>query len=487
MNAENQASPATASAESEIVVIEVQTRVALVAGRFAPVIAPVLERECFSFSRRGPLGYSVRRRRVEHYAFDGGQFVFPAALVPRVRQHLERRGYGVALKDDVWWGHLRSADLRLLDDSELTVLEREYLAALAASPRGQIVLRRTADVARAVALMGRLFAKHSLFVVARDQRGVRSLVEQIAASSDRPVTSDSRLTWSHHPRMFVGTEKLFECASSSGFHIAVLADVESALAKITDMLTRDWRHGTWYAVLLRSDYERLRESEWFRLEAIFGPVIFPPGGGSQVPEISVAFLDGMQRPAGRREARGLERKRSQYWHDQTWNSMVAQLAKETASGRAPDGLAADLLPRRRPWVTVLVESTEHAQELQKRLPGWQLLTANSATSCLPEVGHRKIVTMTYAADVGIIGDVVIRADGGPDWPLGDALLTTQAAEPSERCLVIDFADCRDPRAASDTASRRAAYEQLNWQIAGFDEGVGNRLIEQPQRRRNRVR
>lgn len=461
MNPDRHNSSPTEAAE---VLIQLRTRTAVVSGAFEELLAPLLSSEQRRFSPGGRLGHQQRREHVAHYAIDEeGRVVFSAGLVARVQRHLEQQGYAIHVENGARWGHLEAADVDLVDNPDLTGAESRCLRALAAAPRGQILVRKAHDVAHSISLLAGLFSGHDIFVVARNRNCVRKLVEQIAASVDRPVTDDSRLTWSHRPRLFVGTEKLFEHVSSEAFQIVVFTDIQSALAKATVNLFKLWPHAAWYAVGLTGEHARLAEGEKLQLEEVFGPVIFEPERRKRVPDVNAVFVDCTELAAGSQQEHGLVRKRGRYWENEPWNSSVASVARGVASGGVPGGVPRELIAGKKPRTAVLVESSEHGQTLRKLLRGWKLLTVHSMTNCAPQVAHRQIATMTYAAEYGISADVLIRADGGPDWPLGDALAARTLCS-SESVLVIDFADERDQQAKIDTASRRAAYERRGWRI-----------------------
>jgi len=434
---------------------------AIADGAVRDLIVPLLEHTVRRFFLGGPQGCRHRPQVVRHYGMDDdGNLIFSAGLVRRIRRHLERHGYLVQVDNRTFWGHLHDADHSILDDPELSAEDVRLLSALAKEPRGQVLVRRTSELGRYIALFGRLFSNFNIDVVARNKNRVRQLVDQIGRHTDRPVTSDSRAVWSHNPRLFVGTMQLFHHSMAEGFHVLIFTDVESVLAARTANIPVVWQDGTWYAFL--ESHEGLSDYELFRLEEVCGPVIFAPIENQQVAKVNVSFA-GVHRTNDINALRGLARKRALYWHSPSWNGTIASMATTLACKGC------------RQTVSILVETTEHGRELLKWLPGWELLTANSFTSCIPAVDNQQIATFTYAEHWGIGTDVLIRADGGGGggggggWPLSTGF-PRWAQREDAAVLLIDFTDAAGATAVRDTQSRRAAYKQLGWDVVPVEGG-----------------
>lgn len=140
------------------------------------------------------------------------------------------------------------------------------------------------------------------------------------------------------------------------------------------------------------------------------------------------------------------------------------VAKAVAAGRTQEGVPTGLLPGNQPSVAILVEAAEHGKALVRLLPQWALRTIHTAAGAIPQLDHLEIATMRSAAVYGVSVDVLIRADGGPGWPLGDAICSRVVGS-SSRVLVLDFADRRDEQAVRDTQSRHTAYRELGWYVS----------------------
>ena len=149
-------------------------------------------------------------------------------------------------------------------------------------------------------------------------------------------------------------------------------------------------------------------------------------------------------------------------------SLVGKPSQERRIGKMPG----------RSRTAILVESQEHGKSLKRLLPSWKLRTIHVDTSCFPAIVGGEIATMTCAAAYGVSADVVIRADGGADWPLGDAISCRTILSPGD-ALLVDFADHRDKQARRDTASRRAAYQHRGWVIDEKENGAANQCATAP--------
>jgi len=447
-------------------------------GTIRDLIAPLLEHTAHRFIPGGPLGVQHKLDVVRHYDVnDDGRLIFSAGLVPRIHQHLEHHGYTVKVDNRTIWGHLHNADHQFLHEPDLTSDDVRLLTALAKEPRGQILARRFSDIGRHIALFARLFSDFNLYIVARNKNRVQQLVQGISQHADRPVTRDSRTTWSHNPRMFVGTMQLFHHSMSDGFHIVIFTDVESILATRTANLPEVWQDGTWYAFLEVG--AQLTDYQHFRLEEVCGPVIFAPTESNPPVKVNVVFLDINRNEPTTAPDKGLTRKRALFWHSESRNKIITKTAKALAR----NGISSRALQKagvtqtqdsrgqpRQQTVSILVESSEHGKELLKQLPRWELLTLNTEISCIPLVDHQQIATFAYAERWGIGTDILLRADGGSGWPLTGGF-PRRAEHQDDTVFLVDFNDAADETATRDTQSRRAAYEQLDWNVLTVDSGL----------------
>ena len=394
-----------------------------------------------------------------HFSVLEGKIVFAAGLVPLLSQKLEQQGYDIQVMDRTFYSHLHHADETILDDPELTPEEHKSLAKLNCTPRGQILLDHPSQTGRRIALLARLFHDRNILVVVRNTHEKKRIAAEIARHTDRPVTTNPKEAWSHHPRLLVLTLKLSENVGGDDFDILLYADTQSALSNSTQTLPLRFRDAISYA--FRAVQPTLHPTEEFKLQQVFGPVIYQRENPNPHPDVTVLFAEVADDEVPQSTDTGLARKRDQYWHNQCWNNAIIRVTQSAVAQGLPEGRSAP--SSEVSSVAIIVESTEHGRELMTRLHGWELRTMNDYTSCVPAVQHREIATFRYATTHHISADIVIRADGGPDWPLGDALVSNIRAT-QDRVTLIDFRDQRDKQSRQETESRRAAYQQVGWEI-----------------------
>jgi hypothetical protein len=189
----------------------------------------------------------------------------------------------------------------------------------------------------------------------------------------------------------------------------------------------------------------------------------------------VAFLPFQQdrQPIGKT---ALERKREAIWHNPDRNAYIVDLVRAIQSNdqqwlaRIPcwQTLASvnPLEEGEAYSVAVLVESPEHARELQRQMPDWNVLIAeNGSTIGWPDGQplHRVILTERAAQNLLLVDtDVLIRATGGQTpFPVREAR-HDQVAQ--EAMAILDIADEGCAQMHSDTRQRRADYVGHDWHV-----------------------
>ncbi len=147
-------------------------------------------------------------------------------------------------------------------------------------------------------------------------------------------------------------------------------------------------------------------------------------------------------------------------------------------------------------VGILAESVEHGLELRRHLPGWPLLTAETAVqeglspsdiarlSTMkgdPGLVHRDVIVTASAMPLAGRFNVLVRADAGVDLPAaGDGNLLGVAGVDDD-LVVIDFDDRNHPLARIWTRSRKAAYEAMGWNVVGGPQTTSKDRIQAPGR------
>jgi hypothetical protein len=199
--------------------------------------------------------------------------------------------------------------------------------------------------------------------------------------------------------------------------------------------------------------------------------------------VKVCFCRPVSFPAIRK-LEGLAYKRAAYWHNTARNQVISVLAASLAAGHLQPlwehGLLLDEpedlfeLLGHPPRVAVLVESLEHARELQRHLAGWTVCTTHTTQdnreisraaahpAAAMNAGH--IVTIAYAAQHGLAADFVVRANGGTGLPPIKNFPPPRKGEDNSAIYLIDFTDDFDSRTRREAISRQHAYQSRGWQL-----------------------
>jgi hypothetical protein len=237
---------------------------------------------------------------------------------------------------------------------------------------------------------------------------------------------------------------------------------------------------------IRTPGDRHWRRREFLLEGLLGPVL----GESARPATRVRVrLAHWRNDALACGEYGLEWKRRGLWHNARRNDAIAEIATSLADRDEPRlwtyGLSPDVPvigpgPSRRPRVTVVVESPEHARELARRLPGWRVLAGQPvrrpgrdgdgdrdgrrAVAENPGPPDRTIATLVGFRDLPRLeADVVLRADG-TRGPIG--LPGTSRGRRAGDIALVDLCDGFDDIAERATADRVADYLARGWEVTG---------------------
>jgi hypothetical protein len=449
-----------------------------VAHLLRPLLAPAVP----FFRQGGRRGHQRRQAITPCFEVDGtGGIVTLAGLVPRIVDHLQASGYAVHVCDETVWLTLKAAD-----DSRLAIAaghpeDQHLLRAVAASPRGQLLVRGEGDVARVIAAIGTLLPRARMLVVASTQREVQSVHRRLGRVADRPVTMDMAEAWRVANRLMVCTASLFTCASGDDWDVVIFCGAGAVLAQQSFRRALRLDDQLRYAIV--QSFQRLGPHARLQMEAACGPEIYRAGNpAAGAATVQVLFVPS---PASGIPTRGmyLAGKRLGIWCNDERNDVIAALATAIARGDTialeqwglrPASIAPHL-PRgnERASIVILVESTEHAQQLLGRLPGWEIKAAvpqNIGTKdapSLPPVAGKSIVTVLYAEQHGIDADIVIRGDGGSQWPLSQVVLQPQGQQDRDEVVIIDFVAASDGNDRGRLQQRARDYQRHGWKVGNI--------------------
>jgi hypothetical protein len=277
----------------------------------------------------------------------------------------------------------------------------------------------------------------------------------------------------------VGTLADFNLAASDDFDVVVFADALQALAPANAAAFGRLARQRVYGVLVGG--RRVAAAASLRLQAQFGPVLYsvPDPRGDAAP-VCVRWLPPpLTEPPG--NAAALLRKRTAYWGNGRRNDLVADVARGFAESDRGKLWASGLLLGQNDdvpavvggtSVTAVVESTDHARELLRRLPAWRLFAATTADAPAPPADpfawrplHRAVITLAAAEGVGDLHtDVVIWA--GMEYPPGLPGFPPRSTENGQTVTLVDFADDFDAAARAAVARRAREYAARGWEMVG---------------------
>jgi hypothetical protein len=278
----------------------------------------------------------------------------------------------------------------------------------------------------------------------------------------------------------------------------------TALLKIGIVPITHSPHARQFLLLPKST--RLAPSEWDRVHALFGfSELVLPEIGLRQREVTVLwrrFRDRQLVINGEQSALHLKQNGIQL--NKHRNQSIAKVAKllagDTLAGCSqtppPPRLAAI---RASTGIVVLVEGIDHATQLAKYLPGWQLVAHEeflraelhewerqvlSEPATFSTAKLRLIVTASGAGHVPWNAiDVVVRADGGvgaPPFRPEDLVVPAHCNRPLH---LVDFRDGHHQGLCRNTLSRQKAYEELGWFHVGRDSAHERARLFVKRRRR----
>jgi hypothetical protein len=465
----------------------------------ADAVRSVLEAITPMPGQGGASGHTLALSRECQYKVesDGGIFIM-AGLVPRVVARLERLGYGVAVEDRVRWETLRNANHAMRESDNETAEDRQFLDAVADTPRGLIVVRSEAEVPWLIAKLRSFLPTARVLIVARNAARADQLYRALSKLCEYSVKRMFEGVRSMPVRTYVCPQAEFAMHSGQDWNIIVFTDTESALAaKSQETLGHMFCYAQdnlqdLFTYCFVRDTEPLGPLAQLRLEAVCGGEIYrQPTPG--VPLVSVTVLMARMRGCKALPHRvDLDAKRA-LWHNSSRNAAIADLAKVLASGRRADIKRCGLLgrlPTGGPCksVAILVESTAHGRKLLENLPGWELRhevpalgEAAGGRSHLP-VADRCVATYVYAQRNGVAADVLICADGARDWPLSTSVFSCRAHQTDSQAVVIDVVAAGG--GTTRIQHRIEGYERYGWRV---EEPVDVVLGENVQREQSRGR
>jgi len=457
--------------------IEVFGPFAEIDSRYETLLAPLFTCLLSRFAPGGSLGHRRLHEEKKFYDVEDGHLFFPAGMVADVVAMLKRAGTEVTVTNRPYVCKLQR------DEELLTHLPDEgsqLLQAVGQHFKGLIQVNRKCDLPCLIGLILKFFCTARILIAVGTNAELRRLHRQLVRLGHDVKTIDS-WTWGRD-RLHICSLHSFDVCNRHDWDMVILPDAVHAATKshaqgLVNFLSRPMV-GFLLATDKLSAYTRL----W--LHWACGPVIYKmPDPKGYAADVTVAWLSPpVSPPAGHGNV--LDRKRHGLWHNDSRNDSIAGAVKAIAAGDIAKvwefGLMLDKdtvidpstgKPLR---VAILTESTEHAKELHKRLPGWKLMSMAPADCerrqqqalkfglAAPFTFDKTILTTVMASQFKSIDvDILVRADGSPwNWHLRG--FPPRSREQGRQVMLIDIADDFDADAIDGCRCRQRDYAGRGW-------------------------
>lgn len=394
-------------------------------------------------------------------------------LLPRIVDECETQGIPIQIIDHSRWPVLEQAAENLAEI--VTDDNRNLLNAVIDNPRGQLITSGEQQQRSFLWCISQLFPDRRILIVVSSGEQRDRIHGFLSSFLDRPVFTHRNIDWFARNRIVVVTTQSFSINPvNDDWDIILFASPEAAVATQSfEMASRVEKELMYCLRHSGFDSDNLTR---LRLEATCGPPIYGANEPKPIVQVVMAEAPSIQ-PSGKLPA--LERKRRTIWHNDQRNDRVADMAIAVANRNSRTfSQRSETLSRGlevvndfpNPGIAILVESSEHGRELQRRLPGWTLHTAVPNRDGVLDGGtcHRSIITQTFAG-LGVYTDILIRATGTASPLVVKGFPSVQ----QRRAIVLfDLADDFDAQAMRDTRERIRDYQSRGWRVeAGTDRSI----------------
>lgn len=455
------------------ITIEVRSHYASLPASALELVQADLQTHQHRWELGGARGHEHHIEAVQHFILRGDKLIIPAGLVEHVRGLLNYRGYRVAIDDRTVWMALQRADRTLLKCPARSQPDRDLLKNLGNAPRGQILYQDHRELAGWIGLLCEFFPSERVFIVAPNRSNAAAWHYTLKCHvSGRELFVDPIAAKGVPGGVLISTPHWFGLANPDDWDVLVFLAPKAACAKQAISKFTEMEDQLRYCAV--PHHCAVGPRTQFQIEELFGRPLNPTAA-EQPAVVQVMVLPYGQLGVGKNQST-LETKRHYVWNDWDRCRFVADVAvafgSHTLNSSLPDGL---VVPNRHsgqgasPAVAIMTETLEHARNLHRLLPGWELSAdAYADDDGLPAsygvpVGRNTIVTARFAQLFGIRADVLIWA-GGAHWPLEDDAFPRIATGPNDSVLLIDIADQFDGKLRKDSERRLAHYRDLGWKL-----------------------
>jgi hypothetical protein len=398
-----------------------------------------------------------------------GEVVFPSGLIQRFVRELDRHNLKTRLRANDLPEHL---ELDHAFSNRLNATDQRLVSALRRHRNGLITCANDRSRIRTIGTICGAYPRARIFIAVATVEQQHEMFRRLDKELAEPVCSVRGGSWETSRRITVGTYRSLETISDHrDWQFVLFPSAETAISRRP--IAARLRLLTPRVVGLVDAQAQFSESERLRLDALAGPVIATTAGVSVPTRVEVRFVD-VPGHLQMQVRNPLTLKRRLYWQNDARNRCLSEIAKgiwEDVSfphGRR-QGLLRDFLP-----VTVLTEAAEHANQLRRFLPGWNLLTAEPhrrtkldrvvSAGSLPA---RSIMTMSVAERLMHFDAGQIIVASGAEWLTNSGIFLS--SNDIRSISITDFEDFFHPVAEEASRERHECYRRAGFQIESIDE------------------
>lgn len=393
------------------------------------------------------------------------QFVFPTGFVAALRGDLKKAGHQVKVRERRKFGDR----FQIADEvfSSAVGPEKGLFDTMKRSTQGVVEVSGFSQTVEFIEETIRLFPKANILVLADDRKMATDVRYNLSKGLRRKIPIRRQGLELPKVKLVVSTYHRIHFGDVDWWDVILLADPVSATQERGCPMMADLALGTNRIYAFLNADQKLSRLQASRLESFAGPRILRRLDAHVDVDLLALVTPSCKEPGSEL---GLEWKQAAYWANDRRNDFVTSVAQAFETGqvrrlsrygiRVKNGI-----PRIRggksPSVVVVAEGRRHAEELQKRLRSWPILTPSSSGSEMKKTTPA-IATVSYLDEYGTEADVYIVASGDLTQLEAKSFLPERHTNKDSNCLVVDFKDEFSPLTFERAEQRFHLADRRHW-------------------------
>jgi len=400
-----------------------------------------------------------------------GETIIPAGSVARLEQELRRQGFEVTVEDRTQLPpSIRDFDRSFYE--ELDPNQRQRCDRIVGHRQFVLAASREARSAT-MGMVCRLFPKAKILIVAptANTDECNSIFADLEWAMGGNIDRARGWNLTGVERVAIASVAQFEISDPACWQIVLFADLSHGATDLFVAGAIPYQDHRLYGFLPPN--APLSARDRLRLEALAGPLLTDSVAEETITGTVTAVFCSARTCSIRVPEEPLARKRAAIWCNSVRNELIAEIAQASADGdlerleshfRVDPG--APLFTAGGKCTVIVVESLEHARELLRLLPGWEILSAQTSNlqASVFQPTNRRIVTMLATSQMpNYRADIVIRADGGKGGIRPPAAPSPFEAA-ARQTVLIDFVDDIDHAYVTASQSRARSYSDQGFAL-----------------------